>query len=504
MTLFRTFLIAGLAASAFCLAGCGDEATGPIGVSAIGGPPLLANPNRQPLDPPSAYLTEAVAQGLVRFDGSGEIEPALAQSWIVSDDGLRYTFRIRRTNWAGGGRVTAQQVVARLRAALSRASRNPLKPVLGAVDDIVAMTDEVIEISLRGPRPNFLQLLAQPEMTIVEGNAGTGPYRLLRAEGGTMTLEPLRGEDEEAGVALPEIALRGERAASAIARFQAGRADLVIGGTIGDLPIARAAEPPAASLALDPAAGLFGLAFTARDGPLADPAVRGALAMAVDRQALAALLGLPRISVRTNLVAPGVQEFPNPMQPDWTATPFPDRRAAAARVIAAADQGAATPTAAGGRTTAASGSPAGKTALRVRIAMPEGPGYRLVFAQIRADWRAIGVDAVRVRAEEAAELRLVDEVAPANLASWYLRHFTCDVSAVCDEAADQAMLAARLATRPADRQAQFTTADRILTGLTPFISLTAPVRWSLVSRRLTGFRPNPFARHPAVNLIAEN
>jgi hypothetical protein len=30
-----------------------------------------------------------------------------------------------------------------------------------------------------------------------------------------------------------------------------------------------------------------------------------------------------------------------------------------------------------------------------------------------------------------------------------------------------------------------------------------PVRWSLVPGRLDGFRPNPFARHPAVNLIAE-
>ena len=75
--------------------------TGPIEVSAIGGPPALANPNLQPLDAPSAFLTEAVAQGLVRFNAEGEIEPALAQSWIVSDDGLRYTFRIRRTNWVG-------------------------------------------------------------------------------------------------------------------------------------------------------------------------------------------------------------------------------------------------------------------------------------------------------------------------------------------------------------------------------------------------------------------
>ena len=88
-------------------------------------PPRLANPNLQPLDPPSAFLTEALAQGLVRFDAAGEIEPALAQSWIVSDDGLRYTFRLRRTAWAGGEPVTAEQVAARLRAALEPGEPQP-------------------------------------------------------------------------------------------------------------------------------------------------------------------------------------------------------------------------------------------------------------------------------------------------------------------------------------------------------------------------------------------
>jgi peptide/nickel transport system substrate-binding protein len=135
--------------------------------------------------------------------------------------------------------------------------------------------------------------------------------------------------------------------------------------------------------------------------------------------------------------------------------------------------------------------------------MPAGPGYELTFAHLRRDWGMIGIDAARVALGAPADLILIDQVAPANLASWYLRHFTCDVSAICDTAADEALLAARLAPRPADRQAQFVIADRILTELVPFIPLTAPVRWSLVSPRLTGFRPNSFARHPAITLIAE-
>ncbi|MEA3012436.1 MAG: peptide/nickel transport system substrate-binding protein [Sphingomonadales bacterium] len=481
MTRFRPLLRAALAAALLGLAGCGAPESGPIEVSAIGGPPRLANPNLELLDPPSAFLVGAVAQGLVQFNAAGEIEPALAQSWIISDDGLRYTFRLRRASWANGGRVTAYQVAARLRAALGRASRNKLKPVLGAIAAIEPMTDEVLEISLRGPRPFFLQLLAHPELAILQQGVGTGPYRLAADGAGGVRLQRPRTEDDP-GEGAPEILLRGERAALAIARFADGQRVLVVGGTIGDLPLARAADLPAGAFVFDPVSGLFGLAFTAREGPLADPAVRRALAMAVDRQVLAAAMDAPGLAQRTGLMSPGVQELPNVTLPDWAALPQEERRAEAARAIAALGL---------------------EAPLRLRVAMPDGPGYRLIFAYLRHDWRLIGVDAVRVGPGQPADLVFIDEVAPANLASWYLRHFTCEASMVCDPAADAALLAARLAARPADRQAQFAIADRILTGLTPFIPLTQPVRWSLVPRRLTGFRPNPFARHPAVNLIAE-
>lgn len=472
-----------LAAAILGVAACDGPASGPIDISAIGGSPRLANPNLQPLDAPSAFLVEAVAQGLVRFDAAGEIEPALAQSWIVSDDGLRYTFRLRRTHWSGGARVTAQDVAARLKAAISRPSRNPLKPVLGAIDDVVAMTDEVLEISLRGPRPNLLQLLAHPELAIIQSNQGTGPYRLVPGEGPAIGLAlPPSDEEEDIEDVEPDILLRGERPARALARFAAGRTALVLGGTAGDLPMLRAAGLPARALVFDPVTGLFGLAFTARDGPLADPAVRRALAMAVDREGLAGALDVPRLALRTSLVSAGLHDLPNPAQPDWAAAPLQMRREAAQRAIAALGL---------------------EAPLRIEVAMPDGPGYRLVFAHLRRDWRLIGVDAERVALGARADLRFVDEVAPASLASWYLRHFSCEASAVCDPAADLALEGARMTARPRERAAQFAIADRILTDLTPFIPLTAPVRWSLVSARLTGFRPNPFARHPAVNLIAE-
>jgi oligopeptide transport system substrate-binding protein len=72
---------------------------------------------------------------------------------------------------------------------------------------------------------------------------------------------------------------------------------------------------------------------------------------------------------------------------------------------------------------------------------------------------------------------------------------------VCDPAADAAMEAARAAPDQAGRLAALAQADRSLAAAAPFIPLAAPVRWSLVAPRLTGFRTNLFGRHPAGELL---
>ena len=97
-----------------------------------------------------------VAQGLVRFDAGGNIVGGLAERWNVSDDGISYIFRLASAKWPDGREITAQQVARLLKRAIAPRSKNPLKDALGAVDDIVAMTDRVIEIRLTAPRPNLL------------------------------------------------------------------------------------------------------------------------------------------------------------------------------------------------------------------------------------------------------------------------------------------------------------------------------------------------------------
>jgi peptide/nickel transport system substrate-binding protein len=482
MAIRKALLVAALGAAAL-LGACKDKAEGLVAVSAIGSPPELRNPNLQPLDPPSAMLVHAAAQGLVRFDAAGQIEPALAQSWIVSNDGLRYTFRIARTNWPDGRPVTAEQVVARLRATTAGASKNPLKPLLGVIETIEAMTENVLEVSLKAPRPNFLQLLAQPELGIIRKEQGTGPYVAERQPAGAILLRlPKEEGEEEPDGSSGELVLRGEHAALAIARFRRGMADLVSGGTVGDLAIARAAALPAAALRFDPVAGLFGLEAVRASGPAGDPEIRQALSMAIDRGTLVTALAVPGLQARETLIPAGIEELPAPALPGWAADPLPARRDRAADAVRGAGNAAARP---------------------IRVLVPSGPGYRLVFAHLRRDWRAIGIDAEAVQRESEADLRFVDAVAPATLASWYLRRFVCGASAICSPEADAALAAARVARAPAERQALLATADRVVTDLTAFIPIAAPVRWSLVSPRLTGFQPNSFGRHFIGGLVEE-
>jgi peptide/nickel transport system substrate-binding protein len=77
----------------------------------------------------------------------------------------------------------------------------------------------------------------------------------------------------------------------------------------------------------------------------------------------------------------------------------------------------------------------------------------------------------------------------------------CPASPVCDPEVTATLEAARNTGDPAERHALLVQADQALTNATVFIPIANPVRWSLRTQRLTGFRTNMFARHPPFELI---
>jgi len=81
-----------------------------------------------------------------------------------------------------------------------------------------------------------------------------------------------------------------------------------------------------------------------------------------------------------------------------------------------------------------------------------------------------------------------------------VRRFRCGTAAVCDQQADELIDAARTTLIPAQRAALLVQAAGRIDDQQLFIPITAPVRWSLVSRRIEGFAGNRFARHTLTDL----
>jgi oligopeptide transport system substrate-binding protein len=467
-------------------AACDRQREGAIRVLVIGDEARLADPAAGPLTTPQAVLLANMAQGLVRFDARGHIVPGLAERWNVTDDGLSYIFRLGTAQWPDGERVTARQIARLLRSQIAANSRNRLADALGAVDEVVAMTDRVIEIRLTAPRPHLLQLLAQPEFALVRDGAGTGPFRPVDhpdSEGRLHLVRSVANEEaeEEAPEEQDEVVVGAAEAPAAVQQFLRGDVDLVLGGTFADLPYARTPDTPRDALRFDPVSGLFGLMPARADGPAADTEIRGLLSSAIDRQALVDAFDVPGLLPRATLLEPGLDGTPDPVAPEWTATPLAERRAALAedarRLFAEAD-----------------GQPT------VSVALPEGPGAQLVLNRLAADWGAIGIRVERARPGRAADFRLIDSVAPSTSPAWFLRQFRCGEVAVCSEEANEMLDAARSAPVVAQRNVFLTEAARLMDEAQLFLPLAAPIRWSLVSDDVQGFAGNRFARHPLTAL----
>ena len=130
----RACAAASLILAAISAAGCQRADRGETKVVVIGDPPKIVDPSSGPLTEPQSVLLANVAQGLVRFDASGQIVPGLAERWNVTDDGLSYIFRLQTAEWPDGRRITAQQVARLLRRQVTARSKNSLKDTLGAIE----------------------------------------------------------------------------------------------------------------------------------------------------------------------------------------------------------------------------------------------------------------------------------------------------------------------------------------------------------------------------------
>jgi peptide/nickel transport system substrate-binding protein len=470
-----------LPALALAPSACKQKPGGAVDVIVIGAQPQMRDPALGPLTPPDMVLVGNVAQGLVSLDASGNVVGGLAERWNVSDDGMSYIFRLAETKWSDGKKVTAQQVAKLLKREIGPRSKDRFKDALGAIDDIVAMTDRVIEIRLTAPRPNLLSILAQPEHAIIRGDQGTGPFALAQEQNvkGKLRLTRAISNPDEETTEKEEVLLSGAGAEDAVRSFAADKTDMVLGGTFADLAYAQRIKLPRGSLRFDPASGLFGLIPVQKDGTFDKPEIRRLLSQAINRDSWVTALGVPGLNGRATVLEAGLDGIPAPVGPAWLATPLDTRRAG---LVADANRlfGTQKPT--------------------VRVALPQGPGAELLLQELTRDWGTLGLVVERAANPAAADFRLIDDLAPSASPAWFVRQFRCEMTPVCDPDADKLMEAARQSLIPAQRYALLVEAAAKIDDGQLFIPITAPVRWSLVSGRIVGFAGNRFAVHTLTDL----
>ncbi|MCF6341511.1 MAG: ABC transporter substrate-binding protein [Bacteroidales bacterium] len=152
---------------------------------------VLEPPNLDPTAGAAAAIDEVVYanvfEGLTRFNSSGEVIPALAQSWDISEDGLVYTFNLPSgVTFHDGTTFDAEDVKFSLDRARAEDSTNAKKNIFEGIDTVEALDANTVRITLTKPDGLFLFQMAKGDAVIVAPESaadnatnpiGTGPFK---------------------------------------------------------------------------------------------------------------------------------------------------------------------------------------------------------------------------------------------------------------------------------------------------------------------------------------
>jgi PGF-CTERM protein len=167
------------------------------------------------LDPAFAYdsaswgVISQIYETLLTYkpESSKEVVPLLAESYTVSDDGLVWTFKLRKgVTFHNGNPLTADDVVYSIERVI-KMNQDPAWMIADFVDKVEKVDDYTVKIYLKEPYAGFKFVLATPVAAIVdketveehggvvEGQAnewmtknavGTGPYKLVEWKQGEL------------------------------------------------------------------------------------------------------------------------------------------------------------------------------------------------------------------------------------------------------------------------------------------------------------------------------
>ena len=278
-------------------------------------------------------------EGLISENAAGELIPGVAERWDVSDDAKVYTFYLRDdARWSNGDPVVALDFVRAIRRVLDPETLSPYGSLLDGVEDLEASSERVLQIRLKSPASHFLALLAlpvaSPQHESLDASIGNGAYVLVdRIPGSRIQVRKNKHYRDADAVYydivnyLPVVDPDAE-----FNMFRAGELDVT--HNIPDAQIAGMLRDNLAEAHISASLSLYYLAFDMTGPPLDDPALRQALSMAIDRQAIVEMLGRGDRAAY-GVVPPGISGYDG-AQYSWHTQPAEERQATARNLFAAA------------------------------------------------------------------------------------------------------------------------------------------------------------------------
>lgn len=289
-------------------------------------------------------LEHMLFEGLMRKNYAGRILPAIAESFVVSEDGCTYTFTLRSSVWSDGTPLTAHDFEYAWKSVLSphfpapnayqlyvlkngRAAKSGEVPL----DDVgvKALDDHTLEVVLTTPTPYFLELTTTHFYSPVNRlwaselseMGGGDPFSMLT--NGPFMLSSWKLGDEISVVKNPRYwdnaHVRLDRVnfvitddSTALQMFQRGKLDWV-GSPLGFIPSdAVTTLKEQKKLIITPADGTHFFRVNTGSFPLNNVNIRKALAYAIDRKSIVNHVTQAGQPAATGLVPKhlGIQERP--------------------------------------------------------------------------------------------------------------------------------------------------------------------------------------------------
>jgi len=153
---------------------------------------VLEPPNLDPTAGAAAAIDEVVYanlfEGLTRFGPDGTVQPALARSWEVSEDGTSYTFHlVTGATFHDGTGFDAEDVKFSLDRARAEDSANAQKALFAGIAAVEVIDPATVKVVLSAPDGAFPAKMAWGDAVIVAPESvateathpvGTGPFAL--------------------------------------------------------------------------------------------------------------------------------------------------------------------------------------------------------------------------------------------------------------------------------------------------------------------------------------